>query len=332
MAGKQSLIILITLALCITSVKANQCKTFAGFDFLNYNELGKLVDKENEIPDAINKKYQILLNTVFCNSDHSNPDNQIKLKQHPKIKEDYFRISHWNIERGMNLDAIIALLKRPEHYFQYMAKEKIKNEDELDDEIKMLQDTDILSLNEVDLGMPRTGYRSVVQELAKALKANYAFVPEFIELDPEFLKAPQINKTKFRGIHGNAIISKYPIEKVSVIRLCDCYDWFGEEKEKLSFLEKARRSSSKLVIEEKIETELRKGSRVALIADIRLPNNQIITVVNVHLENRTQPECRVKQISEILARVKKQSNPVILAGDMNIELENLGAPPEFFPE
>jgi hypothetical protein len=38
-------------------------------------------------------------------------------------------------------------------------------------------------------------------------------VPEFIELDPQYLKAPQINTTKFRGLHGNAIISKYPIEK-----------------------------------------------------------------------------------------------------------------------
>ena len=44
----------------------------------------------------------------------------------------------------------------------------------------------MLVLNEVDLGMKRTGYRDVARDLAAAFHVNYAYGVEFVEVDPVF--------------------------------------------------------------------------------------------------------------------------------------------------
>ena len=47
-----------------------------------------------------------------------------------------------------------------------------------------------------------------------------------------------------------------------------------------------------------------------------LPGDHV-TIVAGHLENRTTPKGRVKQMDEILDLIKPISHPVIVAGDMN---------------
>src|SRR5690606_25757868 len=43
-------------------------------------------------------------------------------------------------------------------------------------EAEMLRAADVIVFNEVDLGVKRTGYRNVAQELADVLGMNFAFV------------------------------------------------------------------------------------------------------------------------------------------------------------
>jgi hypothetical protein len=64
---------------------------------------------------------------------------------------------------------------------------------------------------------------------------------------------------------------------------------------------------------------VRRGGRMAIIADVKIPElpDGLATVVNVHLENKCKPECRTRQIDALLARVKEVENPVIVAGDLN---------------
>ena len=53
--------------------------------------------------------------------------------------------------------------------------------------VELLQTVDVIVLNEVDWGMPRTDYREVIVELGETLDMNWAYASEFIEIDPVVL-------------------------------------------------------------------------------------------------------------------------------------------------
>ena len=246
---------------------------------------------------------------------------------HGMILGDFFRVASWNIERGFNEEKIENLLKidlRSGLPWQVL------------EEIRILKDASIIILNEVDIGLPRTNYENIAEKLADSLKMGYVFGTEFIEVDPYQLgikkfsekeriyledealrQLDNVDKTKFYGLHGTAILSKYPILNARIIRLPDCYDWYKEEADKLSALELVRRETAKVVFSSKVLTELRHGGRIAIIADFLLPNSQKITIVATHLENRCLPQCRVKQFEFLLNRLRDIKNPLILAGDLN---------------
>ena len=94
------------------------------------------------------------------------------------------------------------------------------------EQAEALRDADILVLNEVDLGMKRTEYRDVAREPAEALRMNYVYGVEFVELDAledlgaesSHLKSPELagrmdadirpDSARYRGFHGNAILSR----------------------------------------------------------------------------------------------------------------------------
>ena len=58
---------------------------------------------------------------------------------------------------------------------------------------------------------------------------------------------------------------------------------------------------------------------MALIADIEVPESPtgLVTVVALHLESRSAPECRRQQMEEVLQAITDVRNPVILGGDLN---------------
>ena len=56
-----------------------------------------------------------------------------------------------------------------------------------------------------------------------------------------------------------------------------------------------------------------------LLADIEsssIPGGAL-TVVATHLEAKSKPSDRLKQLQEVLATIKEISHPVVIAGDMN---------------
>ena len=61
----------------------------------------------------------------------------------------------------------------------------------LEEEIQLLQESDVIILNEVDWGMPRSGYEEVIVELGKALNMNWVWGFEFAEIDPVVLGIEQ---------------------------------------------------------------------------------------------------------------------------------------------
>jgi endonuclease/exonuclease/phosphatase family metal-dependent hydrolase len=173
---------------------------------------------------------------------------------------------------------------------------------------------DLILFNELDYFMCRSGYQDVTWEIASRLGMNYSFSPEFLEIDSRQLglkkneEMPQCSKpdfTRARQIHGNAILSRFPIRSARRLELTPCYDWYESEKNKgLAGLFK------------KSASQVRRGGRNAMIAEIELPQGTV-TVVSAHLENKTDGYCRARQMNEVLAAVRGVTGPIILGGDLN---------------
>ena len=98
--------------------------------------------------------------------------------------QDRIRVVNWNIERGLQLEKIIAFLEA--------------------------QRADILVLQEADLYARRTGFRNIAEEIAKRLRMNYAFGYEFEELAQGRPGAP--------AYHGQTTLSSWPLGSSRVLR------------------------------------------------------------------------------------------------------------------
>lgn len=237
-------------------------------------------------------------------------------------EHDYLRVVHWNIERGFNIDAIRSLLTDTHAYLRNHIDTKIYPQDSdeyarLEEEASYISRADILLLNEVDLGMNRTAYRNIAAELAASMHADYVFAPEFVEIDPGIIDDTKLDRSQYKGLHGNAIVSRYPIRSVRLLHLPQCYDWYEGEQRNLSLLESSRRLAAKATVDEEMITELRRGGRIALIAEIDLPNTETVTLVSTHLENRCQPKCRKQQLEFLLKELATVNGALVLGGDLN---------------
>jgi hypothetical protein len=166
---------------------------------------------------------------------------------------------------------------------------------------------------------------------------NYVFGVEFVEVDrlddlglqqvelndpaltPQMREELKPDPARYLGLHGSAILSRYPIQNTRILRFPVCHDWYKTEKAEISKLEKGKRLAPNKVFLERIEREVRLGGRMAIIADLRIPDlpQGVATVVNVHLENKCKPECRIKQMDALLSQIKEVEHPVIVAGDLN---------------
>jgi endonuclease/exonuclease/phosphatase family metal-dependent hydrolase len=250
------------------------------------------------------------------------------------------RVGLWNIERGLQFSLIDQALTAPDKFIKVVKTERPLPPLKLwliQDQLDTLRGADVLVLNEVDKGMGRTGYRDIARDLAASLGMNYAFGVEFVEVGglepppPNRETADDIARIRtvsaetepdpelYLGLQGNAILSRYPIDRVSVLRLPACHDWYAGEKQQTSFLEKGKRFAVNTFLGESIQREVRRGNRMALIADLRVPESPTgkVTVVATHLENRGKPSCRRKQMEELLTQIRDDPNPLILAGDLN---------------
>jgi len=113
-------------------------------------------------------------------------------------KRPSIRVVTWNIERGLQYEKILQVLK-----------------DELP--------ADIFILQEVDLDARRTDFRDVAQSLADELQMNFAYGAEFQELTQ--------GKTGQPALHGQATLSRFPIAEARVLRFENqpkdwSSDWF----------------------------------------------------------------------------------------------------------
>jgi endonuclease/exonuclease/phosphatase family metal-dependent hydrolase len=181
------------------------------------------------------------------------------------------RAVHWNIEHGNHYESIERALR--EH--------------------QQLAGTDLVLLNEVDLGMARSGNRDVAAELAAALGFHAAFAPLFIETtigrDDDVVTAE--GRENQEALFGLAILSRHPIGAARVIPLP---------------------SPSEI----QFDRERMFGRHVALVTSIERPGAPF-TAVSVHLEVLRTREHRAAQMRVVLGALAGVREPVILGGDLN---------------
>lgn len=155
---------------------------------------------------------------------------------------------------------------------------------------------DIVLATEMDFGMARSGQRHTTRDLAAALGLGYAFGVEFVELGigDAYETSLFADVPNDHGLHGNAILSRYPIENAALLPLDDGGLWFTQAP--------------------KNDGQLRIGGRMAMAAQIGG-----ITFVSVHYESESDAEGRAEQTRRMLDLIASDygQGPCVIGGDLN---------------
>ncbi len=329
----------VLIAISLTSVlffkdtRAVAANAMEHTPLLSFDELLALYENETP-PEPLAHKLTALLETPVVVNTAVTPTATAR-------NESMLRVAHWNIERGMAFENIQAALRGREAFARRLQQAPrppdAKEQARAFEEAQLIAQADVIVLNEVDWGLKRSDYRNVAHELAAALGMNYAFGVEFVEVDPltlgtdplkedeseghdEMLRNLAVDRQRTTGLHGSAILSRYPLKNVRIVRFqTQGHDWFEGEKKQVAPLEKGKRKSTEIAFLEKVMREVRRGDRMMLLAEIedaRIPGGRA-TIVNAHLESKTKPSNRRRQLTELLSVIKPIDHPVILAGDFN---------------
>jgi endonuclease/exonuclease/phosphatase family metal-dependent hydrolase len=162
------------------------------------------------------------------------------------------RVLQWNIERGRELEGIIRRLRED----PWMCR------------------ADLLLLNEVDCGTARGGNDDQARRLAAALGMHHAWLPTYIECTKGTGVELDAEGENSLGLHGLAILSRWPITAARAVALPSCHDYFD-------FHEK------------------RFGGRRGLYTLIMAGDRRLVAATT-HLEVRRTPRCRARQLAAFL--------------------------------
>ena len=159
---------------------------------------------------------------------------------------------------------------------------------------------DLVLATEMDHGMARSGQRHTTRDLAGELGFGYVFGTEFVELgtgDPYeaslFSGVPNDH-----GLHGNAILSRYPLRHPKVIPLDDRGLWFTASP--------------------KEDGQRRVGGRMAITAELDTAFGPV-EVVAVHFESEGNGAGRLAQAETLLSGLGPAHSgaPTVIGGDLN---------------
>ncbi len=186
---------------------------------------------------------------------------------------DCYRFLAWNLERGIELDGQLEAFRSHEY----------------------LRTCDVLLLTETDVGMARSGNRAVAQELARELGLYYAFIPCYLNLTKGSGVEYHAKGENELGLHGNAVLSRYPLRRVRPIHLENGIDKMAGREKRL-------------------------GCQTALSADVDFPN-YAVTVAAVHLDANSSQRHRRNQMRDVLDGLDT-GRPVVVGGDWNTSTYN----------
>lgn len=317
-------------------------------EFLTFHELQKLY--KNPHPSGLlGWKLAKLRTTPIISNEAYFEGMRPSQRIDPQLGS-YLTLASWNIQESLNIKDAIAVFTSPDQFRSLIdpdaAAEGSSEYKEILRQRERLAHADIIVLQEMDVGVKRSGYINAAGELAKALKMNYAFGDEQLELDPLALGLEKIyqadGKTvdqvqtneamadplRYKGAFGSAVLSRYPIQKVQLFQLkYEAYDWYAGEKEEFGLTEETRKAGSEAIFKTPIKTQIKTGSRIYFRVDLDVPElpEGTLTIINIHLEIKCTPKQRELELAEILSYMKGIRHPVIMVGDYNAAPQDLSA-------
>ena len=187
-----------------------------------------------------------------------------------------YRFVAWNVERGAQFEGQVEILRT--HPF--------------------LREADVLLLTETDTGMVRSGNRNVARDLARALGMHYAFVPCYLNLTKGSGVEQDLPGENDLGLHGNALLSRYPMSNVRPVFLENGVDIMASREKRI-------------------------GRQAAVAADIGFPN-ATVTAVSVHLDAQSTQRHRYLQLRDVLDSIglSHDRKGVVIGGDWNTSTYN----------
>lgn len=186
------------------------------------------------------------------------------------LVQDFVRVAQWNIEKGKHLDAVIETFRSH----------------------PVLRHADLISINEADVGMNRSGQRFTARELGAALGMHVVFAPAYLEFSKGYGEDLQMPGENTIALQGNAILSRYRLHRPRIIELPVCFDHFEHAEKRI-------------------------GRRIAVAAEVEIGSRQV-SFVSAHLEVRNSPACRARQMAAIIVGLEQAgASAAIIAGDFN---------------
>lgn len=311
---------------------------YSGMDFFSYEELQYL--SEHPKPKGeLKKRLEKFWRTPLIDNRAFYAGAKPKNLNHSLLGP-YISVAGWNIEKSLNMDKVIDLFTNDNRYNALISAETKSDPRDVavaDRQRQRLLNSDIILLQEMEIGLKRSKYWNAAEKLAQALDMNYTFAPQYLEVDPVVLGLESVayddgsedtvaldyyhvDPEQYKGVFGSAVLSRYPIKHVEVRPLItQPYDWYAQEKEKIGFLEKSRRFGTKTLFLNELTREMKIGGRHYFRVDLEVPGvpNNTLTIINIHLEIKCEPKDRHAQMKEILSYIKDIQNPVIMMGDYN---------------
>lgn len=346
--SRRFLLLALTVAVilfAVTKVYSSEFIRFQEPDFLTFSELQKLSADPHPSGLLGWKLEKFWTTPIISNESYyqgARPSNYIDPKLGPSL-----RLASWNIEKSIKMkDAITALSSEQEFRSLIDLKRAPEGSEGYKTVLRQRQrlaNADVILLQEMDIGVKRSGYINAASDLAKVLRMNYSYAPEQLEIDPVYLGLEKIkyedgtvdqeqtdyfaaDSSKYKGVFGVAVLSRYPIKKAQAFQLKSvAYDWFKGEKPKLGFVEKARRVGAEGLFHNQFTREMKAGGRTFFRVDLAVPGvpEDTLTIINIHLEIKCTPKEREIQTAEILSYIKGIKHPVVMMGDFNAAPEDL---------
>jgi len=159
---------------------------------------------------------------------------------------------------------------------------------------------DIVLATELDYGMARSGQHHTAVGLAAALGFGYVFGVEFVELGLGDVHETTAcaGQQNLHGLHGNAILSRYPLLNPTILPLDDGGAWY--------------------VASPKGDGQHRVGGRIAIAAQVETANGPV-TLAAAHYESESTGEIRALQTERLLAELDAEygDGPCVIGGDLN---------------
>ena len=185
-----------------------------------------------------------------------------------------YRFVAWNVERGAQFEGQAEALRTH----------------------PVLRRADVLLLTETDSGMVRSGNRNVARALAAALGMHYAFVPCYLNLTNGSGVEQDLAGSNDLGLHGNALLSRYPLRNVRPVFLDNGVDIMASREKRI-------------------------GRQAAVAADVLFPNGTL-TAVSVHLDAQSTQRHRCLQLRDVLDALPSRDHAVVIGGDWNTSTYN----------